>query len=150
MRNFQSIVLLHSPTSLGDFQRCVIMLLSLQWKATKCTLSHPWCFYVIVKMITYTYRWRFLLQVSNRYSRALVEVFSPLTKKESNRFQWRDTALPNFMKRVPSLTKFVLFKAKLSTNYIIHISFSLLLQGLNIIWVRRRQQWLFWCLCFQP
>ena len=83
MRNFQSIVLLHSPTSLGDFQRCVIVLWSFQWKATKCTLSHPWCFYVIVKMITYTYRWRFLLQVNNRYSRALVEVFSPLTRKRA-------------------------------------------------------------------
>ena len=41
MRSFQGIVLLYSPTFLGDFQRCVIILLSFHWKAAECTLCHP-------------------------------------------------------------------------------------------------------------
>ena len=43
-----------------------------------------WCFYVIIKMLTYTYRWRFLFEVNNSYTRALIEVFSPLTRTGSS------------------------------------------------------------------
>ena len=75
-------------------------------------IFHPWCFYVIIKMLTYTYSCHFLLEVNNSYTRALIEICSPLTRKTttgSNFYpfsvQWRDAIPPKFMKKVSSLTK---------------------------------------------
>ena len=102
-------------------------------------IFHPWCFYVIIKMLTYTYSCHFLLEVNNSYTRALIEICSPLTRKTttgSNFYpfsvQWRDAIPPKFMKKVSSLTKNVSFKVKLSTNYIVNLSFLLLLQDFKI------------------
>ena len=145
MRNFLilSMVLLHSPTSLGDFQRCVIMLWSFQWKVTKCTLCHPWCFYVIVKMITYTYRWRFLLQVNNSYTRGLVEVFSPLTRKTATGSSDEILPFQSLWKEFPLWPNMCYLKLNYRQIIWFICPFHYFSKILNIIWVRRCQQWLF-------
>ena len=149
MRNFQGIVLLYSPTSLADFQRCIIILSSFQRKAKEVTLSHPWWFYVIIKMLTYTYRWRFLLEVNNSYTRALIEVFSPLTRKTATGSSDEMLPLQNLWKEFPLWPN--MWYLKLNYRQIIWFicPFHYFSKILNI-WVRRRQRWLFWCLYFQP
>ena len=150
MRNFQGTVLLYSPTSLSDFQRCVIILLSFQWKATECTLSRPWCFYVITKMLTYTIRWRFLFEVNNSCTRALSEVFSLLTRKTATGSSDEMLPLLSLWKDFPLGPNMCYLKLNYRQIIWFICPFHYSSKILNIIWVRRRQRWLFWCLYFQP
>ena len=110
MRNFQGIVLFCLPASLGDFQSFVIILLSFQWKTTECTLFHPWWFYVIIKMLTYTYRWRFLFEVNDSYTRALIEVCSPLTRKAATGSSGEMLPLQSLWKKFPLWPKICYLK----------------------------------------
>ena len=108
-----------------------------------------WCFYVIIKMLTYTYRWRFLFEVNNSYTRALIEVFSPLTRKTATGSSDEMLPLQNLWKEFPLWPN--MWYLKLNYRQIIWFicPFHYFSKILNI-WVRRRQRWLFWCLYFQP